>query len=298
MADERAQRLDHLGRLTGREREVLALRASGRTIPELATALGVTERTANFHLGNIYAKLDLTPLSQGQRQLALAAYDCLLAEARERGEVPETAPAGDAADPPGSAVLAVLEDEAVAGGRGGAPAPGPSRGAGGEEDETVAGPSRGAGGAGDVSLSTLIELAQQGVTPAFVAELAAAGYADLSPDGLIELAQQGVTGAFIRELREAGAGRLSPDELVEARQQDVTGRFVRELREAGLTSLSLDELVEARQQDVTGAFVRAIGAAGLADLRLDELVELRQQGVDADSITQLRHAIRTRREAR
>ena len=80
MAEERAFRLEQLRRLTGRELEVLQWRASGRTIPELAADLNVTERTAHFHLGNIYAKLDLASRSQGQRQIELAAYGRLLAE--------------------------------------------------------------------------------------------------------------------------------------------------------------------------------------------------------------------------
>src|SRR5918999_3865561 len=78
--EEREYRLEQLRRLTGRELEVLQWRASGRTIPELAADLNVTERTAHFHLGNIYAKLDLASRSQGQRQLELAAYGRLLAE--------------------------------------------------------------------------------------------------------------------------------------------------------------------------------------------------------------------------
>jgi hypothetical protein len=62
------------GNLTERERQVLALRATGKTVPELAAVLGVTERTANFHLGNIYAKLGLEQLAPGERQLRLADY--------------------------------------------------------------------------------------------------------------------------------------------------------------------------------------------------------------------------------
>jgi DNA-binding NarL/FixJ family response regulator len=72
-AEERRLR-EKLGRLTERECEVLALRASGASVREIARSLCIEQRTAKFHLTNIYAKLDVTQRSQGARQLALAAY--------------------------------------------------------------------------------------------------------------------------------------------------------------------------------------------------------------------------------
>ena len=44
-------------RLTGREREVLAVAAEGLTARQIATRLGVRERTVTTHLGRIYGKL-------------------------------------------------------------------------------------------------------------------------------------------------------------------------------------------------------------------------------------------------
>ena len=293
MAEERAFRLEQLRRLTGRELEVLQWRASGRTIPELAADLNVTERTAHFHLGNIYAKLDLASRSQGQRQIELAAYGRLLAESGVGASAGSPTPAYDDSvdEPPGGAVLAVLEDEAVAGARAGA---GTEAGAGGGAPPPARepGPVAATEGERELTLEALIELKQQNVTPAYVAELAAEGYSRLSPDTLIELRQQGISGAFIRELRDAGYDRFSPDDLVEARQQGVSGAFIRELHQAGLTGLSLDDLVEARQQGVNGEFVRSMAGAGLAGLALEQLVHLRQQGVDADSLAELRLALR------
>lgn len=43
--------------LTAREAEVLRLVAEGRTNRQVAAALGISPRTVNFHLDNIYAKL-------------------------------------------------------------------------------------------------------------------------------------------------------------------------------------------------------------------------------------------------
>ncbi len=50
--------------LTEREREVILLIADGRTNQQIATRLGVTERTARTHVSNILAKLGLTSRTQ------------------------------------------------------------------------------------------------------------------------------------------------------------------------------------------------------------------------------------------
>jgi DNA-binding CsgD family transcriptional regulator len=47
------------GGLTGREREVLALVAAGKTNRAIATQLGISEKTVARHLSNIFTKLDI-----------------------------------------------------------------------------------------------------------------------------------------------------------------------------------------------------------------------------------------------
>jgi DNA-binding NarL/FixJ family response regulator len=47
-------------RLTKREMEVLSLIAQGRSSKQAAEALYVSKRTVDFHLGNIYDKLQAT----------------------------------------------------------------------------------------------------------------------------------------------------------------------------------------------------------------------------------------------
>jgi DNA-binding NarL/FixJ family response regulator len=53
-----------LGRLTGREREVLAGVARGLSNQAIADELGITERTARTHVSNILAKLGLASRTQ------------------------------------------------------------------------------------------------------------------------------------------------------------------------------------------------------------------------------------------
>jgi DNA-binding NarL/FixJ family response regulator len=57
--------------LTERELEVLSLVGHGRSNKEIATALGITERTARTHVSNILGKLDL----QSRTQAALYAVE-------------------------------------------------------------------------------------------------------------------------------------------------------------------------------------------------------------------------------
>lgn len=46
--------------LTPREREVLSFSAEGKSIPAIATILSISGNTVNFHLKNVYAKLDVS----------------------------------------------------------------------------------------------------------------------------------------------------------------------------------------------------------------------------------------------
>ncbi len=64
-----------LGRLTPREREVLALMAEGCTNAGIATRLVVTEKAVNKHISNIFTKLSLYPDDDGNRRvLAVLTY--------------------------------------------------------------------------------------------------------------------------------------------------------------------------------------------------------------------------------
>ncbi len=64
-----------LDTLTPREREVLALMAEGRSNPEIAARLVVSDAAVAKHLGNVFAKLGLTVDETGHRRVrAVLAY--------------------------------------------------------------------------------------------------------------------------------------------------------------------------------------------------------------------------------
>jgi len=64
-----ARQQDSLARLTPREREVLELMAQGLSNNAIATALTVTERAVEKHIGNIFTKLDLPPSDTHHRRV-------------------------------------------------------------------------------------------------------------------------------------------------------------------------------------------------------------------------------------
>ncbi len=71
----RRSREEPLGRLSGREREVLALMAEGRSNSAIAQRLFVTEKAVSKHSTSIFSKLDLAPSDDDNRRvLAVLAY--------------------------------------------------------------------------------------------------------------------------------------------------------------------------------------------------------------------------------
>jgi DNA-binding CsgD family transcriptional regulator len=71
-------------KLTRRELEVLTLVIEGKSSKEVADMLYVSKRTVDFHLANIYDKLQVSNRVQAFRRatkLGLIQYDAMAAEA-------------------------------------------------------------------------------------------------------------------------------------------------------------------------------------------------------------------------
>jgi DNA-binding NarL/FixJ family response regulator len=70
-----ARTAEPVARLTGREREVLALMAEGRSNAAIARLLVIGEGAVSKHITNIFAKLDLAPSDEDHRRVrAVLAY--------------------------------------------------------------------------------------------------------------------------------------------------------------------------------------------------------------------------------
>ena len=69
------RRRSRLDELTGREREVLALMAEGRTNSAIASQLFITEKAVGKHINNVFRKLGLVASEDDNRRvLAVLAY--------------------------------------------------------------------------------------------------------------------------------------------------------------------------------------------------------------------------------
>ena len=75
------------GSLTGREREVARLRATGLTVREIARDLFISEQTVRTHLRAIHSKLEV---SNGMQLAVLVAQkpDLLSIKALQSGKIP------------------------------------------------------------------------------------------------------------------------------------------------------------------------------------------------------------------
>jgi DNA-binding NarL/FixJ family response regulator len=63
-----------LDSLTTREREVLALMADGQSNAGIASALTLTDAAVSKHIGNVFAKLGLSPVEDNRRVRAVLTY--------------------------------------------------------------------------------------------------------------------------------------------------------------------------------------------------------------------------------
>ena len=88
--DDAYTRRERLSGLTPREREVLRLRAAGRSVAEIAQLLVVEPRTVKFHLANLHGKLGITGRSQAARQVQLLAFAETLAAQDTAGRATPT----------------------------------------------------------------------------------------------------------------------------------------------------------------------------------------------------------------
>lgn len=57
--------MEYLNQFSTKEKEVIALLLQGKSNKQIALSLGITNRTVEYHMGNIFVKLGSDP---GQKQ--------------------------------------------------------------------------------------------------------------------------------------------------------------------------------------------------------------------------------------
>ena len=155
-----------------------------------------------------------------------------------------------------------------------------------------------------------------GVTPEFVAAVAALGYERADPDTILALRIHGVqpadiaemnrifgkrpldehvafkihgvTPEAVRRLSQLGIGKMSPDEALAFQIHGVDAEFVEKFRAAGFERLSAEELVAAKIHGVRPEDPEGWKKLGYPRPSLEELVAARIHGVDPEFAAEIR----------
>lgn len=117
-----------------------------------------------------------------------------------------------------------------------------------------------------------------GVTPEFVAAVAALGYERAEPDTILALRIHGVQPADIAEMNRI-FGKRPLDEHVAFKIHGVTPGAVRRLSQLGIAKMSPDEALAFQIHGVDAEFVEKFRAAGFERLSAEELVAAKIHGV-------------------
>ena len=127
-------------------------------------------------------------------------------------------------------------------------------------------------------------LAQNGVSPRYVANLARNGYSNLTVDELTALAQHGVMSAYAGKMRRI-LGNPSVTELVQLADHGVSSEYAGKIQRA-LGDVSAADLIALADHGVSSAYTIAMRKNG--DLRVVDLIQLADHGVASDYLTGLR----------
>ncbi len=145
------------------------------------------------------------------------------------------------------------------------------------------------------SISKLVETGIFNVDVPFLKALDGAGYRVGNVSKLVEMKIHGVTPAYIAELAAISPNyrKLPVDALVEMRIHGVTPARIREYAKAGYTGLSRSQIVSMAIHGVSPDYVKQMADAGYRNLTPEQLVNMRIHGVNAEMARVAKAAVRT-----
>ncbi len=138
------------------------------------------------------------------------------------------------------------------------------------------------------SVAELVRIVEQGVTPAYAADMEALGYRAGGLDQLIRMRVVGVTPDLVRALLAAGFSDLSVPQLVRLAERGVNQQYVAGMRAQGVTTPSSDLLMRLHDHGVTPGYVAGLAAAGYTNLWPDDLLALRDHDVTVAFVSQIK----------
>jgi hypothetical protein len=95
----------------------------------------------------------------------------------------------------------------------------------------------------------MIELKNHGVRSSFLKTLRDAGHGDLPVSDIVKLHNQGVSGDFVRDVTDLGY-KFTVDELIELRNHGVNTDYLRKLKASGYQHLAADKIVKLRDHGI------------------------------------------------
>lgn len=139
-----------------------------------------------------------------------------------------------------------------------------------------------------LTVDQLIELRNQGITPAYIRELKDAGYDNLKIEELIRLARHAVSAKYLTAMKSAGFEKLTVQEIVRMRSQAVSPEYVKGLREAGFKDITIDQVIKAAAHAVSLEYVKGMHASGYTNASLDDLIRARDHAVGPEFVKAMR----------
>ena len=137
------------------------------------------------------------------------------------------------------------------------------------------------------TVNELIAMKVQGVTPDLIRELKVTGLA-LEINQLIAMQVQGVTPAYVRQFHDL-FGATDANQLVAMKVQGIDGDYVRAMREAIGEKLNVSEMVAMKVQGVTPEYVRDMKGLGF-QISGDDIIGMKVQGVTPEYVKSMQAA--------
>jgi hypothetical protein len=131
------------------------------------------------------------------------------------------------------------------------------------------------------SVADIVRIAENGVTPAYIADMEALGIREDAIPPIVRMRTAGVTPEFVRAVRAAGFGDLAVPQLVQLAQHGVSEQYIAGMRATGIVTTSAEVMLRLHDHGITPRYVGELASAGYGTLSPDELIALRNHGVSA-----------------
>ncbi len=124
----------------------------------------------------------------------------------------------------------------------------------------------------------------------FLGGLVDAGYTQISVDDIIDLKQNGVSPAYIKGMLHAGLGTPAPKQLIALHNNGVSPEFVQQAAASHIPDTTFEKVVEMRRHGVNLEPVQRIHALGFGPFSYEQIIELQRNGVRADLFEALKES--------